>query len=111
MSATPQGRDALNAKFKFCKNLTKPEDQDQFVGRYSHLDQAPPILTHYHFTDYLVDVYSVLAQNNFPYETAGHTPLPANPVNAFCSYLNESYEGEQLIDVRERNYLVATSNY
>lgn len=111
MSATPQGRDALNAKFEFCRNLTKPEDQDQFVGKYFHLDPVLLILTHYHFTDYLVDVYSVLAQNNFPYETAGHTPLPANPVNAFCSYLNRSYEGEELIDVRERSYLVTTNNY
>lgn len=33
MSETSEGRDALNEKFKFCKNLTKPDDQDRFVGK------------------------------------------------------------------------------
>lgn len=53
-------------------------------------------------TAYLEDVYSVLAQDNFPYETAdANVPLPAYPVAAFCSYLlNETYDNDQLIDVR-----------
>lgn len=33
MTATPEGRDALNNKFKFCQRLTKPEDQDKLVGK------------------------------------------------------------------------------
>lgn len=32
LSSTPDGRNTLNTKFKFCKNMTKPEDQDKFVG-------------------------------------------------------------------------------
>lgn len=32
MLSTPEGRTSLNTKFKFCKNLTKPEDQDTLFG-------------------------------------------------------------------------------
>lgn len=32
MIASPDGRASLNKKFNFCKNLTKPEDQDKLFG-------------------------------------------------------------------------------
>lgn len=34
MSATSEGRDSLNGKFQFCERLTKPEDQDKFIGKH-----------------------------------------------------------------------------
>lgn len=50
-----------------------------------------------------------MAQDNFPYETAGNVPLPANPVDAFCSYMNQSYDGDDdLIDVRNYTTIYTT---
>lgn len=57
-----------------------------------------------HRADYLVDIYADMAQANYPYEAKISVPLPGNPVNAFCSYLNETYDGKELIDVRS-NYV------
>lgn len=36
---------------------------------------------------------------NYPYESTFLAPLPAYPVTQFCSYLNASFSGTQLIDV------------
>lgn len=51
------------------------------------------------FTEYLTDVYGNLAMVNYPYESTFLAPLPAYPVEAFCTYLNQSFGGPVLIDV------------
>lgn len=34
MTATADGREVLNAKFKFCESLTKPEDHQKLFGKH-----------------------------------------------------------------------------
>lgn len=57
------------------------------------------------FSDYLNDVYGNLAMVNYPYESTFLAPLPAYPVTQFCSYLNASFSGTQLIDVLSHYWL------
>lgn len=109
LSATPDGRNTLNTKFKFCKNLTKPEDQEQFVGKYwnwrAQCSSCRLQMAYFIFcsiTEYLTDVYGNLAMVNYPYESSFLAPLPAYPVAAFCANLNESFGGTKLIDVSVR---------
>lgn len=115
LSATPDGRNVLNTKFKFCDNFTKPEDQDQFVGKYFgwfvHVQSCSIHLLILHtIAEYLTDVYGNLAMVNYPYESSFLAPLPANPVETFCGYLNESFEGLKLIDVSVCNSMLIFQN-
>lgn len=79
MVGTGTGKDYLNKKFHFCTPLNGTEDADKFF-------------------DYLNDVLSNLAMQNYPYPSGFLAPLPAYPVREFCSRLNTTLNATKLID-------------
>jgi len=92
MMGTNSGKDFLNTQFKFCTNLTKPEDLDKFF-------------------DYLNDVLGNLAMQNYPYPSEFLAPLPAYPVREFCYRLNKTFsDSQQLIEAFTRALAIYTNN-
>lgn len=105
---TEKCRRRQKEEMRSIKNLTSARTSpnrkiktDSLVRSVNSFGLTLTLIVTFQFTDYLEDIYSVMAQDNFPYETAGNVPLPAYPVDAFCSYMNQSYDSDDdLIDVR-----------
>lgn len=75
----PTGKANINKKFHFCTPLNTTEDVNLFF-------------------DYLNDVLSNIAMQNYPYPSGFLAPLPAYPVREFCSRLNETLNDTKVID-------------
>ncbi|XP_055383039.1 lysosomal Pro-X carboxypeptidase [Condylostylus longicornis] len=91
-SSNDKGRQILNNKYKFCKNVTKTDD-----------------ITN-EFFEYLNDMYSNLAMANYPYQNEFLAPLPAYPVRMFCGQLEKLYQGEELLNAMH-NAISIYANY
>ncbi|KAJ8924288.1 hypothetical protein NQ315_007081 [Exocentrus adspersus] len=70
------GKQTLSSIWNFCEPLETDEDINTLI-------------------EWLVDIYVVLAETNYPYPTNFVVPLPGNPVKEFCTVIDDTASDAQ----------------
>ncbi|XP_065225455.1 lysosomal Pro-X carboxypeptidase-like [Planococcus citri] len=97
-ASSPQCVKNIRNSWRVLRKLLAEDDGKQWITKNWKL--CAPIKSEENITqliNVLSELYSAVSMVNYPYPTDFLMPLPANPVNEMCKYLNSSIPDDELL--------------